>query len=228
MASFLGLKPEFPFYQLDFIPQYYESKLKIYLAERKKILGSAFVGNIETETFKYNEIQECKNVISHYSALFKNRPEILENHTALKGKKAYKIWLEALSNLADLKSQLVETKAEVLKEHLTQYGFFELEKIKVLSQESRVSIIQKISERGLPYAIAMFDYLQYIQYLEKNHFDSKYKLNKEVSKWFCKDKDGRAVKGNISSLLKNTTENKNRYTAYKHIENVIKDYEQLK
>lgn len=121
-----------------------------------------------------------------------------------------------------------KTKADILKEKLSQYGFFELEKVKTLSEQSRVSIIEKIAESGLPYAIAMFDYLQFIPYLEKKHFDSKYKLNREVSKWFDSDKEGRAVKGNISSLLKNTTENKDRYTAYKHKENVIKDYELLK
>ena len=122
----------------------------------------------------------------------------------------------------------IKTKADILKEQLSQYGFFELEKVKTLSEQSKVSIIEKIAESGLPYAIAMFDYLEFIPYLEKKHFDSKYKLNREVSKWFDSDKDGRAVKGNISSLLKNTTENKDRYTAYKHKENVIKDYELLK
>lgn len=121
-----------------------------------------------------------------------------------------------------------KTKANILKEQLSQYGFFELEKVKTLSEQSKVSIIEKIAESGLPYAIAMFDYLGFIQYLEANHFDTKYKLNIEVSKWFNSDKEGRAVKGNISSLLKNSTENKNRYTAYKHKENVIKDYELLK
>jgi len=74
----------------------------------------------------------------------------------------------------------------------------------------------------------MFDFLQFIQHLEKKHFDAKYKLNKEVSKWFNSDVEGRAVKGNISSLLRNTEENKDRYTAHKHKESVIKDYEQLK
>jgi hypothetical protein len=222
------LKPVFPFNELNLIPMYYDSKLQKHLEQRKKLLGNAFVEQSEKKVFIQSELEDCKNVINHYSELFKNRRETFKKHTAVVGKGAYKIWLESLSNGADLKPQLVETKADVLKEHLTQYGFFELERIKVLSQESRISIIQKISECGLPYAIAMFDYLQYIQYLEKSHFDSKYKLNKEVSKWFCKDKGGRAVKGNISSLLKNTTENKERYTAYKHIENVKKDYEQLK
>lgn len=127
-----------------------------------------------------------------------------------------------------LPPQQIKTKADLLKEQLSQYGFFELEKVKTLSEQSKVSIIEKIAESGLPYAIAMFDYLQFIPYLEKKHFDSKYKLNREISKWFDSDKEGRAVKGNISSLLKNTTENKDRYTAYKHKENVIKDYELLK
>lgn len=127
-----------------------------------------------------------------------------------------------------LPPQPIKTKADILKEQLSQYGFFELEKVKTLSEQSKVSIIEKIAESGLPYAIAMFDYLQFISYLEKKHFDRKYKLNKEVSKWFDSDYEGRAVKGNISSLLKYTTENKDRYTAYKHKKNVIKDYELLK
>lgn len=127
-----------------------------------------------------------------------------------------------------LPPQPIKTKAEILKEQLHQYGFFELEKVKVLSEQNKVLIIEKISENGIPYAIAMFDFLQFISYLEKKHFESKYKLNREVSKWFGSDIEGRAVKGNISSLLNNTTENKHRYTAYKHKESVIKAYEQLK
>lgn len=144
----------------------------------------------------------------------------------------YKEYYNYLNNklriIEALSPQPIKTKAEILKEQLNLHGFSELEKVKILSEQSKVSIIEKIAESGLPYAIAMFDFLQFIQHLEKNHFDSKDKLNKEVSKWFSKDKDGRSVKGNISSLLENTTENKNRYTAHKHKEQVIKDYEQLK
>lgn len=142
--------------------------------------------------------------------------------------KREKIYSDLVNEIQALPPQPIKTKANILKEQLSQYGFFELEKVKTLSEQSKVSIIEKIAESGLPYAIAMFDYLQFIPYLEKKHFDSKYKLNRAVSKWFDSDKEGRAVKGNISSLLKNTTENKDRYTAYKHKENVIKDYELLK
>lgn len=124
--------------------------------------------------------------------------------------------------------QVIETKKDTLKEQLCNYGFFELEKVKKLSNQGKDSLIEKISVKGLPYAIAMFDYLQFIQLLENNYFDTKYKLYIEVSKWLGSDKEGRAIKGNISSLLNNTAENKNRYTAYMHKENVKNDYEQLK
>ena len=121
-----------------------------------------------------------------------------------------------------------KTKGDILNEYLNNFGFFNLDKVQCLSEQSRILLTDKISNNGLPYAIAMFDYLQFISFLLKDHFKSKYELNIEISKWFNRDKDGRAVKGNISSLLKTTTENKSRYTAHKHKEIVIIDYEQLK
>lgn len=125
-------------------------------------------------------------------------------------------------------SQQAETKTERLKAELGKYGFFELAAVKPLSEPKKQKLIELISSNNLPYCIAMFDYLGYIKHLEKEYFNLKYKLHKEVSRWFNSDKEGRAVKGNISSLLKNTTENKGRYTAYKHKETVQKDYQKLK
>lgn len=178
-------------------------------------------------------LKEYQNIIARKYNDFKTDFNIFQKGSFLTGLHFtasiifdYKSAIE--KHLKALPPQPIKTKADILKEQLSQYGFFELEKVKTLSEQSKVSIIEKIAESGLPYAIAMFDYLQFIPYLEKKHFDSKYKLNREVSKWFDSDKEGRAVKGNISSLLKNTTENKDRYTAYKHKENVIKDYELLK
>ena len=74
----------------------------------------------------------------------------------------------------------------------------------------------------------MFDFLKFLDHLEKEHFKTKKKLFSEVSKWYNSDKEGRAVKGNISSLLKNTTENKDRYTAHQHKQIVQTDYQKLK
>lgn len=179
-------------------------KLELVLNERKMKLKQGYVNNSKSEEQRYRKILK---------EWFADEKKFID---------------EVAPIVAALPPQQLKTKAEILKEQLSKYGFFELEKVKVLTEKSKFSLVENISENGLPYAIAMFDYLQFLQYLEKKHFDTKYKLNKQVSKWFNSDKEGRGVKGNISSLLEYTTENKDRYTAYKHKENVIKDYELLK
>lgn len=191
-------------YEKGLLTEPQKIKLELVLNERKMKLKQGYVNSSKDEEQRYRKILK---------EWFADEKRFIDEVTPI---------------VKALPPQPIKTKADILKEQLSQYGFFELEKVKTLSEQSKVSIIEKIAESGLPYAIAMFDYLQFIPYLEKKHFDSKYKLNRAVSKWFDSDKEGRAVKGNISSLLKNTTENKDRYTAYKHKENVIKDYELLK
>jgi hypothetical protein len=122
----------------------------------------------------------------------------------------------------------VKPKSEFLKEQLNKYGFFELEKVKTLTEQNQILLIKNISEKKLPYAIAMFDYLKFIAYLDSEHFNSAFKRNLEISKWFEGDADGRSVRGNINSLLSYTNEDKKKYTAHLHKENVEKDYELLK
>lgn len=131
-------------------------------------------------------------------------------------------------NYNSKQTEQLQTKAQILNQILYKYGFFELEKIKQLSEKNQNILVQLISDSQLPYVIAMLDYLDYFTYLERNHFKTKYRLHIEVSKWFNNDKIGRAVRGNINCLLKNSTENKKRYTAFKHKEKVIRDYEELK
>lgn len=191
-------------YEKGLLTEPQKIKLELVLNERKMKLKQGYVNSSKDEEQRYRKMLK---------EWFADEKRFID---------------EVAPIVKALPPQPIKTKADILKEQLSQYGFFELEKVKTLSEQSKVSIIEKIAESGLPYAIAMFDYLQFIPYLEKKHFDRKYKLNREVSKWFDSDNEGRAVKGNISSLLKNTTENKDRYTAYKHKENVIKDYELLK
>lgn len=124
--------------------------------------------------------------------------------------------------------QQIETKTDKLNADLSKYGFFELPKVKALSEVNKQNLIEMIINNDLPYNIAMFAFLGFIEYLEKEHFKTKNKLNREVAKWFNSDKDGRRVKGNISTLSEYSNEDKEKYTAHKHKENVKKDYQKLK
>lgn len=121
-----------------------------------------------------------------------------------------------------------ETKTDKLKTQLSQYGFFELPKIKKLSDPNKIKLVELISTHGLPYSIAMFDFLEFLKHMRDNHFKTHNQLNIEVATWFFASKDGRSVKGNISVLINNSTENREKYTSHIHKEQVQKDFNNLK
>jgi hypothetical protein len=132
----------------------------------------------------------------------------------------------ANSMLNSVQSQPIKTKSEILKEKLYQYGFFELEKVKVLSEESKVSLIELMAESSLPYQIAMFHYLGFLENLEMQYFETGNKLFEGIATII--NSQARSIKGNISVLKLYSKEDRSRYTADKHKETVIIDYEQLK
>jgi hypothetical protein len=123
-------------------------------------------------------------------------------------------------------NQQITTRTDKLKAELEKYGFYSLPTVITLSEQSKQNLTELISTNGLPYSIAMFDFLGFFKYLKKEYFRTSYKLNQKIAIWF--DTDERAVKGNISTLHENSTENKERYTAHKHKETVAKDYKNLK
>lgn len=109
---------------------------------------------------------------------------------------------------------------------LEKYGFYNLPLIKQLPKEKHSALIDLIISKKLPYKIAFLDYVGFLKHLENEHFQTKYKLNLELSKML--NTNARAIKGNISSLLPNSTEDKNRYTAYRYKETVENEYNTLK
>ena len=126
----------------------------------------------------------------------------------------------------NLPPQQTETKTDKLKAELGKYGFFELSKVKQLSEPNKQSLIELISTNDLPYSIAMFEYLVFLKHLKAEHFTTDYKLFKAVAKWFKVAE--RAVKGNIYVLNEHSKENRTRYTADQQKQTVQKDYEKLK
>lgn len=113
-----------------------------------------------------------------------------------------------------------------LKEKLEKYGFFNLPMVKLIPIEKHSNLIDVISSRKIPYIIAFLDYIGFLKFLEKEHFQTKTRLNIELAKLL--NSNARAIKGNINSLFPNSTENRKRYTAYQHKELVVKDYQRLK
>jgi hypothetical protein len=120
----------------------------------------------------------------------------------------------------------IETKTDKLKTMLSEHGFFELTKVKQLSEQNKQSLIELISTADLPYSIAMLDYLAFLKHLKAEHFKSDTKLFKVVSEWF--EVGQRRVKGNIYVLNEISKENRKRYTADQHKQTVQNDYEALK
>jgi len=125
-----------------------------------------------------------------------------------------------------LQPQQAEMKTDKLKAELGKYGFFELSKVKQVSEPNKQSLVELISTNDLPYSIAMFEYLGFLKSLKAEHFTTDYKLFKAVAKWF--DVDERAVKGNIYVLNEFSKENRTRYTADQQKQTVQKEYEKLK
>lgn len=221
----------FNFFQIDLITDF-EFEGKIYKDFKQRNNESVLTPeNWEQhkETFLFQRMATYKDsytFVEKVNLELSGLEKLQVNETdyqILKGR--YKACLE--QKLA-LPPQQNETKTDKLKAELGKYGFFELPKVKQLSEPNQQSLIELISTNGLPYSIAMFECLGFLKHIENEHFKTKYLLNKEVAKWFNSDKDGRAVKGNISSLSDYSTENKSKYTAHIHKENVKTDYQKLK
>jgi hypothetical protein len=113
-----------------------------------------------------------------------------------------------------------------LIENLTNNHFFDNVLMKEISTENQNILIKYMCEKGVPYAMAMIDYLGYYDHLKRVSNTSTKKLHTEIAKWF--DSDERIIRGNINVLSQGSEENRNRYTSHKHKKNVESDYQSLK
>lgn len=174
-------------------------KLELIVSERKQKLKEGYVNNSHNEETRYRKILK---------EWIKDEKEFINEITPF---------------VKDLPPQPIRTKADIFKETLQEGGFYNLEKVKKLTQEGQSQLIELIC-KNMAYGIAMFDYLGFCTFLD-NEKGVKYKANYYLSKLFNeKAKDGTQAKHYRNSLLNN----KPRYTSYLHKEKVIKDYEKLK
>ncbi len=226
LANKISDVPDKPFFNLYLVLLFLEKVLQIIKNEYESNLNISieYLENIIYQSNDYENLVEASRSIGRNIINNKQHPDfgILKKHIAEQ--------LEYIERNNKTVKALPpqQTKTDKLKAELGKYGFFELLKVKQLSEPNKQSLVEMISTNGLPYSIAMFEYLGFLKHIENEHFKTKYKLNKEVAKWFNSDKEGRAVKGNISSLSEYSKEDKSKYTAHTHKETVKTDYQKLK
>lgn len=117
-------------------------------------------------------------------------------------------------------------KSSIFKGVFSSYGFFELEKVSELTDQQKDSLVMKLSTGSIPYVIAMFNYLGFLEHLKNQFFTTNYKLFKGLSEWLGTGE--RTVKGNILVLHDKSKENRSRYTSHEYKSQVENDYKNIK
>jgi hypothetical protein len=216
--------PDNPFFNLYLGLCYLEKVLQLIKNEYESNLNTSieYLENIIYQSDNYKNLVEVSRSIGRNIINNKQHPDfgILKKHIAeqLEYIERNNITVKALPPQ--------QTKTDKLKAELGKYGFFELLKVKQLSEPNKQSLVELISTNDLPYSIAMVEYLGFIKHLKAEHFTTDYKLFKAVANWF--EVAERAVKGNIYVLNEFSKENRTRYTADQQKQTVQKNYEALK
>ena len=120
---------------------------------------------------------------------------------------------------------------EKLGQALFEYGFYNLSLVKELNEQSRAKLIQLICSHEVPYKIAMFDFLGFINYFLKEYDSRRTIMYKRFGEIFCarfRPVSSRTIQGNINDLNKKPENRDPDYTASNYKDEVKKHYEMLK
>lgn len=196
--------------RMDLIRDDYFSKIMGYRDLFSHIASEIRAKGIEINVIKLKPIHEISwkdyNISGKYMALYKS-----ENTLLLQ---------------SDEPEEL--TKTRKLRENLDKHGFSQLNNVQSLSSGKQDELVQLLVKKGLPYQIAMLDFLGFTVYLQEEHCNPQTKkaLFKKLSAIL--DADERAIKGNIYVLDEYSKMDRTRYTAHLHKEAVKKDFYLLK
>ena len=113
-----------------------------------------------------------------------------------------------------------------LRSDLNARDFYKLKLVKELSDPAKEKLIWFINNNELPYQVAMFDFLGFIDFYEKEYGYSRAVIYRKIAEILTVSP--RMVKGNYLVLQDFSKEDRKRYTSYKYREQVIKDYQMLK
>ncbi len=179
--------------------------------------------------FENSEAYENENFCKDCEEIMHLNWERIEEFTAFStpdeiAESERKFSITDILNAPALPPQQTETKTDKLKAELGKYGFFELLKVKQLSEPNKQSLVEILGKNPMPYGIAMFDYLGFCEYLDREQ-GTKYKADQILSRLYNPNaKDGTSAKHYRRSLVKPLT----RYKAGEYKEIVKTDYNKLK
>jgi len=134
-------------------------------------------------------------------------------------------------NLSGQIIDIPQGACEKLKLALLENGFLSLSKVRELNEQSREELVKLICSNDLPYIIAMFDFLGFIDYFLNEYASTRTEMYEKFAGIFGagnRPVSVRTIQGNINDLLKNPANRDPRYTASLHKEEVKKHYETLK
>jgi len=117
-------------------------------------------------------------------------------------------------------------KRDDLKRNLENAGILELDLVKSLKPDKYILLINHLYENKLPYVIAMFKHIGFLDYLSIE-YKTKKEIHSIIASWVGLS-NSRGVKGNIDVLNPRSEDNRTRYTSYKYLEEVKEFYDTLK
>ena len=183
------------------------------------------IAETKFEPFDFIEAKHCEAPYKG-KVFYQNLMSSMPNHFGAKMRKDFffKVLEYCKQQIDKIGQALPEPKLNKLKELLSSYGFFELPKVKPLSEQNKQILVELINSKPMPYGIAMYDYLGFCNLLDKEQ-GTKYKADKILSRFYNgKAKDGTAAKHYRRSLIKPLL----RYKAGEYKQVVQTDYEKLK
>jgi hypothetical protein len=190
---------------------------QFYFRARGEFMHEGLYNN--EETFISNQLERLNLLIDKYKMSIVSGTKVNITQKQFIRLKQYRDYFISITV-----SGRTETRTDRFKTELTKYHFFELSKVKQLSEPNQQNLIELLSNNKMPYGIAMFDELGFCEFLDKE-LGTKYKTDKILSRLYNpKAKDGTSAKHYRRSLVKVS----DRYKAGEHKETVKSDYEKLK
>lgn len=116
-----------------------------------------------------------------------------------------------------------ETRANAIKTYFIENGFYELPKVQELQNDKQHALLELICNNQTPYAVALLEVLSFFDITTRKQNKGIKNLCEEINTLGFSD-----TYRNKNTLNPKSSEDKGRYTAWKHKEQAEKDYATLK